>query len=693
MKGFIIVFYKYKNMNYLKIAQRLDTYGLYSLADRFEKYAEQGLFVPKSATGENLQTMFRQFLLNSIEYVQENRKFICPKCKQLDIDGGFCEYCATQLIANPDFGKRSQKINFYKLNGLVRNSPLAQNISNVIEETDSRRVGGFDRANKTLTIPNKFNSTVDFQQMLQTLFHENIHAFSPLLANTIQNVKNREALRNSIIKLLDDGKITGKEAIARIQAMGELKDLGKQNTRGRTSYFTNEEIMAQTQNIYGAFNKNNLTRVYSKYYKKKPIEFLNDFKKFITDLRYHTNIGNQLEKHPEILRVKNEWKNYYLKVGLSAELAEQFSNVKKMEALKTSYITSLPSSKFIQLVDEITGAETFERLLDIKDPKFFQNFIKYLGNQLLGVEKILNVQKTSLTGAMKNMRPSANTISKLTSKNPAINKPTTPQIIKQTSVILPKIIETFEKLNSVVQKISSTPAGKVLRVGLVAKDIAIILASANKIRNDINEQNELQYKEIYDLGLSIVSLLTDADTVAIVTKLFPPAALLLNNPEVKKWMTIINVSANVLMGLVQGADLLGTVTSGDKNPNEAVLMGILNNPGSLQALAMSLNTLRDKYGEVWNALVDIEKNVPILEAFRKHVALTKTGDYEPYRYSLLYKFIHNKANIVAYQKTPEFNKTKGQLFYPTANSPYAISSYKKARDAKNNAIGNAVPFS
>ena len=175
-------------MNYLKIAKKLEVYGLYSLADRFEKYAEQGLYVPKSDTGENLQVMFRQFFLQSFEYVQENRKFICPNCKLLDLDGGFCENCATQMIKNPEFGKKSQKINFVKLNSLIKNSPLAKNIVMVTEETSGNAAGSFDPQTKILSIKSRFNNPSEIQLMLTTLFHENIHAFSPIRAKFLLHI-------------------------------------------------------------------------------------------------------------------------------------------------------------------------------------------------------------------------------------------------------------------------------------------------------------------------------------------------------------------------------------------------------------------------------------------------------------------------------------------------------------------------
>jgi hypothetical protein len=61
-----------------------------------------------------------------------------------------------------------------------------------------------------------------------------------------------------------------------------------------------------------------------------------------------------------------------------------------------------------------------------------------------------------------------------------------------------------------------------------------------------------------------------------------------------------------------------------------------------------------------------------------------SGGLEPYRLSLFYKFRENKPRILAYQKSPAFKKlpVANQILYPNANSVYAISSYKKAKDAR-----------
>ena len=110
----------------------------------------------------------------------------------------------------------------------------------------------------------------------------------------------------------------------------------------------------------------------------------------------------------------------------------------------------------------------------------------------------------------------------------------------------------------------------------------------------------------------------------------------------------------------------------------------MNTPGSAQALVMPVFQLREKYGEVYNALIDIEKGLSVPQAINKHIMKDASGGIEPYRLSLLYKFTVNKAKIISYQNSVAFKKlpAQNQLLYPNANSAYAVSSYKKARDSQ-----------
>lgn len=57
---------------------------------------------------------------------------------------------------------------------------------------------------------------------------------------------------------------------------------------------------------------------------------------------------------------------------------------------------------------------------------------------------------------------------------------------------------------------------------------------------------------------------------------------------------------------VQLAEKAGEI-AGDTNSSNDKLQGILGRPESLKSLGMSFTDLKDKYGEVYNALIDLEK--------------------------------------------------------------------------------------
>jgi len=278
-------------------------------------------------------------------------------------------------------------------------------------------------------------------------------------------------------------------------------------------------------------------------------------------------------------------------------------------------------------------------------------------------------------------------ISKKTSSLPDAKKPSTPKSTSALSKILPTIKKLFTELNAILDKFNNNRAGKVFNYGMLAKDVYFVITLTNQISKQIENKEKIMLKDQLDLGLTIVSILTDQQFQAILKTLYPPIITLLENPQVKAWLIGLNIGANVLMGLVSVTDWIGSNidnVTGEANPNTGTLSGILNVPGSAQALVMPVFHLFDKYGEVFNALVDVEKGKTVPEAINKHIIKDYSGGIEPYRSSLFYKFRKNKDKIIAYQKSPAFKKLppENQVLYPNANSPYAVSSYKKARDAQ-----------
>lgn len=633
------------------------------------RLAEQGLYDPKTSTGESMMKLLRNFVAQSIVDETFLSSAKCIVCKSPGV-GLFCEECGGQLVGGKEQKTGKKIIDRNKLMSLIQNSELSPYVKNVILDQTVDYNGEYNYGNKTITIKPKFDNPQQIWQMLTTFQHELNHALSPLSLR-----------RQKILESVGKGPIT-QDVIEKLQ-----KEIDKfKGNRGRIDYFDAEEIRAQTVNIVNSFNKNLLTRVYGKYYKKNPQKFLNDFKKLINELSNFENIVSQIEsnKNKAYFSVNNinnllkDFPDLQDKYSKSSSMYEQINlfneavSRKKYNLLKQN----IPSIEFLDKIGDLTGYgdELYKKLYLVKDPKFFKNLQKRLSLQLPELEQILNVQKgTFIDFAQSSKKLEPEKIQQLTVDSPEVKKPVTPKVNTALQKALPVIISTFNKLNEAIQKIASTRIGKVLRVGLIAKDVVYIITSSNKILNDIQNDRELQYKDIYDLGLSIVSLLSDPDTTAIISKVYPPAALLLRNPEVMKWMIIINVSANTLQALVQAADYLGT-EAGTTNPNVSQLSGILNTPGSLKQLSMTASQLKDNYGEVYNALIDIEKGMRSDEAFFKHIQ--KNDPYLEYKKVLLNRFLQNRTKL----KQQSDNKTEA---YPTVNSAYAISSYKKLRDQQN----------
>jgi hypothetical protein len=374
---------------------------------------------------------------------------------------------------------------------------------------------------------------------------------------------------------------------------------------------------------------------------------------------------------------------------------------------------NLPQVDFIDKLENVSGIGIYHILRDIKDPKYFTQIRKSLANDLIEIEQEWGLrekhkplrsempkqkkQNVFVDSAVSDDKTKQNIDSKINSS--VIEKQTskifgnqvsTPKSKNALSSALPIINKLFKQLSELINKnldkFNNSKTGKVFNYGMLAKDIYFIVTLADQITKQINAGEEVMMKDQLDLGLTIVSILTDQQTQAILRAIFPPAIVLLNNPQIQTWLVGINIGANVLSGAVSVADQLGTM-AGTTNKSEGATVGVQNVPGSAQALVMPVFELSTKYGEVYNALIDIEKGLSVSEAINKHIMKDASGGIEPYRLSLLYKFINNKNKILQYQQSGAFKKLPqaNQLLYPSANSAYVISSYKKSKDAQETA--------
>jgi hypothetical protein len=477
--------------------------------------------------------------------------------------------------------------------------------------------------------------------------------------------------------------------------------------------------MAQTRDLKNAFKQSNLIEVYKRFYNSDKIAFTKDLNKLIATFPLIENVQSQLlnaknEAYFSPSNINNiienlpEHKRYYLDTIITGdqakiEAAEKFILAKEQQRMLKLH---LPQVGMIDKLQEVSGINIYPILRDIKDPKYFTQMRKSLANDLIKIEQEWGLRKKhkplrselpkqkkqnvfvddGVGDDVNEQKINSSVIEKQTSKFVG-NKVFSPKSKNALSSALPIINKLFKQLGELINKnldkFNNSKTGKVFNYGMLAKDIYFIITLSDKITKQINDGEEVMMKDQLDLGLTIVSILTDQQTQAILRTIFPPIIVLLNNPQVQAWLVGINVSANVLSGAVSVADYLGTL-AGTTNKSEGATVGIQNVPGSAQALVMPVFQLFDKYGEVFNALVDVEKGMAVPQAIAKHIMKDYSGGIEPYRSSLFYKFRQNKDKILAYQKSPAFKKlpAENQILYPNANSAYAISSYKKAKDAR-----------
>jgi hypothetical protein len=422
-----------------------------------------------------------------------------------------------------------------------------------------------------------------------------------------------------------------------------------------------------------------------------------------------------------------------------------FKTIKDLTSLKSSSAITLPFSENIGKFSSVTAS--FKFCDDINCPKYNQiidkesaKFCKGCGKRLKLTTDINSIKSTSTPAKATSPEPvnatqeRANLETTKSPKPPKAPNPTTPratnaptkplnssEIAKKTSSIpqfkgkssvqsisalskvLPTIRKIFTELSLKLDKFYNTPAGKVFSKGMLAKDVLAVILLTNNISKQIENGEQVMLKDQMDLGLTIVSILTDQETHKILEAVYPPIIPFLENPEVKKWMIGINIGVNLLSGAITVTDYISTRIN-TTNKSEGATSGVMNTPGSLQALVMPVFQLREKYGEVYNALIDVEKGMAIPQAISKHIMVDASGGIEPYRLSLFYKFRNSKDKIIQYQNSPAFKKlpAQNQLLYPNVNSAYAISSYKKARDAarvrreearRNNVFNNFGPGS
>jgi hypothetical protein len=133
---------------------------------------------------------------------------------------------------------------------------------------------------------------------------------------------------------------------------------------------------------------------------------------------------------------------------------------------------------------------------------------------------------------------------------------------------------------------------------------------------------------------------------------------------------------------VQIAEKAGEI-AGDTNPSNDKLQGILSKPESLKSLGMSFTDLKEDFGEVYNALIDLEKGLSFEKSLNKHIP-----DLDPYKSQLLLKFYLNRDKLKQVKGT-------GEELYPASTSAYVKSSYynkRKEQEQKSRYYGPTKPM-
>ena len=362
--------------------------------------AEQGVFNPIGPGGIDLIEMIENFFNQSIVTNSEG-------LKTLDLN---------------------------KLNSLIQNSFLRNIISSVVPETDINNQGSYNRKDKTLRVNANFNNQT-IQNIISTIQHELTHGSSPIYNKYRANSKKydkwkstRNPLQDKLSAILDEktdlfikkrsGEITQEDYDTRWKLLDdesqklqielgnieknkpEIFDPKKLTSRGRTSYFSDEEITAQTRDLKNAFKQSNLIEVFEKFYNSDKISFIKDLNKLIATLPLIENVQSQLlndenkayfspNNITNIIQNLPEYKTEYIDALMSGDNSRIVKTENYILAKEQKRILkqNLPQVDFIDKLENVSGIGIYNILQDIKDRKYFIQIRKSLANDLMKLEE------------------------------------------------------------------------------------------------------------------------------------------------------------------------------------------------------------------------------------------------------------------------------------------------------------------
>ena len=383
----------------LRIANILDEYGQFRLSDKLFKIArndgkiilaDQGVYIPYGPGGVNLLDMISKFTNDSVEML---------------------------------YGKKT--INLTKLDSLIKSSYLANFINKVELEPDGTGFyGTYNRPTKTMTINANFTQR-DLENIVGTIGHETVHSVKPLdeaeQRSKIKAGRKQYELLDAYKKLEDEKNVEWQKIIDKFQNgiidrnqrlkefrdleakySKKFKNLEKQYSykpfyasgvdRGRIPYFFNEEILAQTIDIKRSFNVNVLNEVYKRYY----LPYNIDAKKFVSDLRSLIaefdkiqKTVDMMENDPQLsasLQPENLLKKLDNKLYPDVEIKYQQGDQKTIELAqrlieeqqKKILINNVPQYRILKNIENMSGQQFIWKLMNIKDPVYFEHIKKSL---------------------------------------------------------------------------------------------------------------------------------------------------------------------------------------------------------------------------------------------------------------------------------------------------------------------------
>lgn len=241
-----------------------------------------------------------------------------------------------------------------------------------------------------------------------------------------------------------------------------------------------------------------------------------------------------------------------------------------------------------------------------------------------------------------------------------------------TSKYLPTISKLLKQLGDALKKFDETKFGKGFNTALLITSIFSAYNNCIAVSQAIDNDVEIPIYNLAQAVLGIVGIVTNSvlhSFMSTIPGLGPLVSLVLNNPEVKKWMAIVNASANILSLSVNVAHSLGTFAGTTTTFNKELEDFTQQNPDKyLTTIPFSINKLKTEYGEVYNALIDVEKGKKTFQA----QDINYGSDPSRVLYNAYFlAFSHNKKALQA------------QGIYPNANTPKVKTrAQKRAEDAK-----------